>query len=436
MALERAVPDESRLRLQTIVRLRWVAVAGQSATVLGVLYGLGFPLPLGACLAVIGMSAALNLYLQAKFPRNKRLSPRNATLLLGYDLLQLAVLLCLTGGLHNPFSLLMVVPVAVSASTLPIRNTVILGALAMVFTTALVTCIHPLPWPPGEPPLHLPPYYMFGVWASLIFCIAFTAVYAWRTAQENRQMSNALSATEMVLARQQQLSALNSLAAAAAHELGTPLATIFVVTKELEREVEPASPLHDDIMLLRSQAKRCRDILGKLTQNFSQTDVMYSQMTLPLVIEEVVEPLRLLGKKISVTVSSPPTNDAGPEPVFQRNPGVMYALTNLVENAVDYAASIVEITAYWQGDEIRLTISDDGPGFASNILGRLGEPYVTTRARQHNNPDDIGGGMGLGVFIAKTLLERDGATLTLGNRRPPETGAVVGIVWSQASRAE
>lgn len=434
MAPERSNLGESRLRLQTVVRLRWVAIAGQIVTVLGVYFGFGFPLPLAACFGVIAVSAALNIVLRAVFPRSKRFRPGYAAMLLGYDLLQLSALLCLTGGLQNPFALLIVVPVAVSASALPVRHTVALGALAVIFTSILAIFHWPLPWAPGV--LVTPFPYMLGVWIALVLCIAFTAVYARSTAEENRQMYNALAATEMLLARQQQLSALNSLAAAAAHELGTPLSTIYVVTKELERETEAGSPLHDDILLLRSQAVRCRGILGKLAENSAQTDAHYSQMTVRHVIEEVIEPLRLLGKKISVNVPPLPPDGYGNEPILQRNPGVMYALTNLVENAVDYAASIVEITADWDGDKIRLLIADDGPGFAPNILERLGEPYVTTRGREKNGPDGDHSGMGLGIFIAKTLLERDGAVLTLGNRRAPETGALASIVWSRSPKTD
>lgn len=423
--------DQSRLRLQTIIGLRWVAVIAQSITVLVVYFGFEYSLPVFLSFAVIGMSAVLNVALHLIFPRTQRVPSFYATLLLGYDLTQLAALLCLTGGLHNPFALLIVVPVAISASTQPTRNTALLGALALILVSVLAFVYWPLPWKPGG--LTLPPIYMLGTWIALVVCIAFIAVYAWRTAQENRQMSNALAATEMQLAREQQMTALDSLAAAAAHELGTPLSTIVVIAKEMEHAVEPGSLMHDDVLLLRSQAGRCRDILGRLAQNSDKSDAMYSQMALGQLVEEVVEPLRTHGRTIKVNLRQPSLNGYDQEPIFERNPGVMYALSNLLKNAVDYAASIVEITAYWNENEIRLIIADDGPGFAQNILGRLGEPYVTARARRRHNADDEHTGMGLGVFIAQTLLERNGAELSFANRSSPETGAVAVVSWQRAS---
>lgn len=439
MARERLDFGESRLRLQTLIRLRWVAVAGQTLTVLVVHFGLGFALPLAACLAVISLSALTNIALQRAFPPSHRLQSTHAMLMLGYDVLQLSGLLYLTGGLENPFALLMVVPVSVSASTQPLRITVALGTLAVICATLLVLAHEPLPWLPGQMQ-PLPLTYMLGIWTALVSCIGFMATYAWRTAQETRQMSDALAATELLLAREQQLSALDGLAAAAAHELGTPLSTIALVAKELEREVPLDSPLRDDILLLRSQASRCRDILGALAENTGKTDAMYAQMSLGHLIEEVVEPYRIFDIDIEVTLRPPPARNgqAEPEPVVARNAGVLYALTNLVENAVDYASSKVKITADWNKDDIHIAIMDDGPGFAPHILGRLGEPYVTTRARQPTTEAEAGSeGMGLGFFIAKTLLERYDATLQLENRPAPATGALVEVTlkregWNSA----
>lgn len=243
-------------------------------------------------------------------------------------------------------------------------------------------------------------------------------------------MSDALTATELLLAREQKLSALDGLAAAAAHELGTPLSTIAVVAKELKREIPEDSPLREDIELLHSQAARCREILGTLTQNTGETDAVYSKMSLGHLVEEVIEPFRIFDKQIEVELRPPPAKDGQiqAEPVIARNAGVIYALTNLVENAVDYASSKVEILAEWTRDEIHITIIDDGPGFAASIFGRLGEPYVTTRPRLPEvDNDSESGGMGLGYFIAKTLLERSGAVLTLENREFPDSGAVVRV---------
>jgi len=423
--------SESRLRLQTLTRLRWVAVAGQLVTVLSVHFALGFQLPLLACLAVIGMSALLNLVMQTRFPASKRLHSSHAILTLGYDLIQLTVLLYFTGGLQNPFSLLMVVPAAISASTQPSRMTVGLCALSVLCATLLTFFYMPLPWLEGTT-LTLPMPYMVGVWTSLVSCIIFMAVYAWRTTQENRQMLDALAATELRLAREQKLSALDGLAAAAAHELGTPLSTISLVAKELEREIPEDSPLREDIVLLRSQAARCRDILGTLTQRSGESDAMFSKMTLGHLIEEVVQPFRVFGIALDVVLK--PGTEIAPraQPVLPRNPGVIYGLTNLVENAVDFASSRVDVTAFWDAEIIRLSIADDGPGFASNVLGRLGDPFVTTRAQVDAGDNEEAEGMGLGIFIAKTLLERSSATVTMQNRAAPGSGACVEVSWKRA----
>ena len=427
--IERWEAGESRLRLQTIVRLRWVAIIGQLTTVLIVHFLLGFDLPLLACLAIIGLSALLNVVMKMRFPPSKRLKSDRAALMLGYDLLQLTALLFLTGGLQNPFALLMVVPTAISASTQPLRITVGLCALSVVCATILIVEYLPLPWAPGTT-LTLPLPYMIGVWTALVSCITFMAAYARRTAQENRQMFDALTATELRLAREQKLSALDGLAAAAAHELGTPLSTIFVVTKELEREIPADSPLREDIALLRSQVTRCRDILGTLTQHSGESDAMYSKMSLGHLIEEVIQPFRAFDTALEVTLK--PGDQNSPQPVLRRNPGIIYGLTNLVENAVDYAASRVDITASWDADSIRLSIADDGPGFAPGVLGRLGEPFVTTRAQVDAEDQEEAQGMGLGIFIAKTLLERSSAVITLQNREPPESGARVEVLWKRS----
>lgn len=423
---------ESRLRLQTLVRLRWVAVTGQLFTLLVVHVMFGFDLPLLACLLVIGLSALLNLVMQTRFPPSKRLKSFDAGLTLAYDLTQLTALLSLTGGLQNPFALLIVVPVAISASTQPLRMTVTLCALAVLFVSLLLIFYMPLPWAEGHAPT-LPFLFLIGEWTALVSCVIFMAAYAWRTSQENRLMLDALTATELRLAREQKLSALDGLAAAAAHELGTPLSTISLVAKELERETPADSPFRDDIVLLRTQATRCRDILRTLTQHSGESDAMFSKMTLGHLIEEVVQPLRSFGADIVVTMQPGAGGSASAQPVLRRNPGIIYGLTNLVENAVDFASSRVDISAAWDARLVRLTITDDGPGFAPDVLGQLGEPFVTTRSRIEAGADtEEAQGMGLGIFIAKTLLERSAGSIALRNREPPESGACVEVSWPRA----
>jgi two-component system sensor histidine kinase RegB len=423
------------LRLRTLVRLRWLAVIGQSLAILTVQFQLGFKLPLSACLALIAVSAWLNVFLSLRWPGSQRISSRAAGLLLGYDVLQLAGLLYLTGGLENPFTLLFLVPVTVSATSLPLRWTAGLGLLALACASLLAFVHRPLPWPDSLN-FSLPPIYLAGTWAAIVSATIFSAIYARRIAEEARQMSAALQATEMVLAREQRLSALDGLAAAAAHELGTPLATIALVAKELKHELPAKSEHGDDIDLLISQAARCREILTRLADPEQISDDVYQQVGLEAMLEDMIAPLRGPDIQIGVTAGPSDTKTASPSPVFRRNPAITYGLGNLLENAVDFAVTRVDVQAHWSPTQVNLTVSDDGPGFDQTIFDRLGDPFVTTRPGygEAARLDESGHeGMGLGLFIAKTLLERSGASVTLTNRKFPAKGAAITIAWPRAA---
>lgn len=408
-----------RLRLNTLIRLRWLAVIGQSSAVLFVGYWLGFPLPVGPCFALIALSAWLNLFLSFRFPSTQRLEPRAAFGVLMFDALQLAGLLFMTGGLTNPFALLMTVPVVISSTSLPLRLTAILGTVVIGAVTLLVVVHLPLPWYPGAE-FAIPFIYVVGMWMAVVSTILFTALYAWRVAEEARQLATALAATELVLQREQHLSALDGLAAAAAHELGTPLATIALVAREMERVLGEDERFHEDVTLLRSQSERCREILRQLTSLSSNSEVHLGAMPLTSLIEEATAPHRDFG----VEIKTEPGATEGPEPVGRRNPGVIYGIGNLIENAVDFASNRVAITWRWDAERVTLQISDDGPGFSAEVLDRIGEPYTTSRSN-----DRHGGGLGLGLFIAKTLLERSGAQLYFTNGGDRGYGAVVEITW-------
>ena len=441
--------SESCLRLQTTVRLRWFAVLGQTIAVAFVGLGLRFDVPLGYCLAFIACSAWVNVFLRMRYSSRHRLDAGLATVLLIYDTLQLGSLLYLTGGLTNPFSILLVAPVIVSASTLPPRNTTQVGAVAIATAAVLVNFHQPLPWDDSFPlagPIAIPPLYSLGILAAIASCLVFMALYTWRLSKESRQMSAALAATEMVLAHEQKLHALDGLAAAAAHELGTPLATIVLVTKELVREIPKDSPVREDIELLNSQALRCRELLQKLTQSPEEQDPLHSTLTIGQLLQEAAEPYRN-GKSAIVVDSGPAmlqgeSNAGSIEPVGERRPGVIHGLGNIIENAVDFAHSRVEITARWSEREVSIVVADDGVGFSPEILETIGEPYVTTREAARPTargsldparPMAHAGGLGLGFFIAKTLLERSGAVVTFGNGAGGATGAVVRVAWPRQS---
>ena len=418
------LPQRRNVRLHTLLRLRWLAIIGQTVAVLVVYYVIEFPLPVGACLAVIALSAWLNIALRVRFRLTQRLEPERAAWLLAFDIAELAVLLFLTGGLENPFAFLFLAPVLLSATALPPRITLILGVFAVACATVLVFAHYPLPWDTDDP-LELPWIYLIGVWFSILLAIGFIGVYSWQITEESRQTAEALAATELVLAREQHLSQLDGLAAAAAHELGTPLSTITVVVRELERALEPGSPHIDDVRLLREQSQRCRDILAKLTE--LSTGEPFDRIPLSALIEEVVAPHRNFGIAIDVALAHDPAPPTG-----GRNPAILYGLGNLLENAIDFAQNRVEVTADWSDEDVAVTISDDGPGFAPEVMDRLGEPYVRSSKRRRMNGGSETTGLGLGFFIAKTLLERSGASIDFENRAYPDRGAVIQIRWGRA----
>src|SRR3954464_6987337 len=261
---EHAIRPGRNVRLDTLVRLRWVAVIGQTTAVLVVYFGLDFELPIWACLAVIALAAWLNVALRVRFRVTQRVEPDRAAWLLAFDIVEIAILLFLTGGLQNPFAFLLLGPVLLSATALPPHMIGILGGFAALCATVLAFYSYPLPWDPDET-LKLPSIYVMGVWIATLLGLGVIAVHAWQRAGESRQLADALAATELVLAREQHLSQLDGLAAAAAHELGTPLATITLIAKELELALKPTSEHFEDVRLLNEQARRCRAILGKLT---------------------------------------------------------------------------------------------------------------------------------------------------------------------------
>jgi two-component system sensor histidine kinase RegB len=410
-----------RLRIDTLVKLRWLALLGQLTALVATRFGLDFPVPLTPFFLVIAASAGLNIGLRLRFRRTDRLEELPASLMLGFDILQLSALLFLTGGVENPFSMLFLAPVMISAVSLSRRHTFFLTLLMIVAVTALTFEHHPMPWFHGEE-LELPLVYRVGIWAAIVISAVFITIYASRVAGEARKLADALAATELVIAREQHLTQLDGLAAAAAHELGTPLATITLVVKDLEKQLING-PFEEDVALLSQELARCRAILGKLASLGQEAGDILDEMTLSLLIEEVVGPQRDFGMLITIV-----RDGIGREPVCRRNPGVLHGLGNLVENAIDFAESEVRIVAQWSSTTVMIDITDDGPGFSTDILGRIGEPYLTTRAQRRAKVDE-GSGLGLGLFIAKTLLERSGATFTAANRLPPRTGASITIVW-------
>ena len=416
-----------RLRVRTLIRLRWLAVIGQTLTVLFVGLGLKFPLPWIPCFAVIGAAAGLNVVISLASPGQRLADDREAAAQIAFDILQLTGMLFLTGGTLNPFSLLLIAPVTLAAATLPLRHTLLLGLLAVAASVMLSVNALPLPSPetaPFDPPV----VNRIGAVIARVMGVIFTAAYAFYAAAEAGRMQLALDTTHVVLAREQKLSALGALAAAAAHELGTPLATMAIVAKEMARGAPEGSQVKEDAELLIGQAERCREILRRLTADPNATDAVHERMSLLQVVQEAIAPhAKSPEVRVEAMVSGP--LDVQPPDIW-RMPEVLHALTSFVENAVDFARSEVLVTARFDSDRLSIEVRDDGPGFAPEVLAKLGEPYVTSRPGAEGSRSGHVG-MGLGFFIAKTLLERTGADVDFRNGR--RGGAQITAQWPRGA---
>ena len=413
-----------RLRRSTLVSLRWMAVAGQFAALLIVWLGFKYSFAIIPCLLLIGFSALMNFIIMTSAPLDRRISNLEVGLQLFFDALQISALLYLTGGMENPFVLLLLAPVVVAAKTLNKKVFVFMVIAVACFSFALLLFHQPLPWRAGET-FDLPPLYLYGSWLAVLVGMLFTSGYTWRASAQTRRMTEALAATEAILAHEKKLSALGGLAAAAAHELGTPLATIQIVGKEIALSADKGSELHEDAELLLSQADRCRDILQDLAHHGDTGDEVYDRLDLAALLREITQPFA--ADDIEIITELNPLGDTGDVPVLHRQPELVYGLINIVENAADFAKSEVQVSATWTDVAITIEVIDDGPGFAASVLKNIGEPYISHR------PDgkQKAGGMGLGVFIAKTLIERIGGTARFSNRTTG-TGARVVLSWPYA----
>lgn len=426
------------IRLRSIILVRWFAIAGQltAITVAQRLYGL--QLELGLCYLVIGASVIANLIFTFVYPENKRLTETQNMLTVLFDLLQLGVLLFLTGGLHNPFALLLLGPVTISAAVLTLRSTVFLGATAIMVVSILAQFHFELRTEQGFI-LAIPDVFIYGNWTALIIAIVFISAYSVRVTSEINTMSDALSASQMALSREQKLTDLGGVVAAAAHELGTPLATIKLASSELHEELSDRPDLQEDALLIREQADRCRDILRDMGRA-GKDDLQLRQAPLRTVLEEAAEPHMDRGKHIEFFLTGLEVT----QPAILRKPEIIHGLRNLIQNAVDFATDQIWVEASWTDTSVTLRIMDDGSGFPPHLLGRIGDPFM----RRRRSGSDAGKrpgyeGMGLGLFIAKTLLERTGAELSFANGREPAAyatesadpgiGAIVEVKWPRES---
>ena len=395
------------LRVRTLVRLRWVVVAGQVAMLALMAFALGFQAPYLACALVVAAGAAVNVVTALSSQPQRVMGDGEAMAQLSLDIVQMAALLALIGGTANPFILILIAPPTLAAATLPLRPVWVLGIMASV--ASMLLAIFSLPYPSnGDPGLISREFRLIAGLAN-VAGIALIASYVRQSVEEAARMALALDVTQKVLAREQRLSALGALAAAAAHELGTPLATISIVSKEMAREA--ATPqVKEDAELLMSQAERCREILKRLAATPDKaTDEVHERLSLRQLVQEVIEPHANASKEVRVEAIVTGAKDVK-TPDIRRLPEITHAFTTFVENAVDFARSEILVSARFDADSISIEVRDDGPGFAPEILAKLGEPYVTSRpGAEGSRTGHIG--MGLGFFISKTLLERTGAVV-------------------------
>ena len=435
-----APPSRSNwVRLRTLIVLRWIAIAGQLIAITVATRSFDLQIELGMAFVAIGAAIIANLIAVFAYPENKRLSEPEAAAMLFFDICQLCFLLYLTGGLENPFALLILAPVTISATTLSSRTTIILGLTAIVLISVVAAWHLPLRFDDGTV-LVLPDLFAFGFWVAIVIGVVFLAGYAQRVSAEVHAMSEALAATQMALAREQKLTDLGGGVAAAAHELGTPLATIMLVSTELKDELADRPDLLADAELIRDSAAKCREILQSMGKA-GKEDQHLRFAPVSAVISEAAEPHSDRGKSIQYDIAAA-TGAAPDQPVIERRPEVIHGLRNLVQNAVDFSQTTVWIDVTWTDTDLSIRIADDGPGFPGAVIGRLGDPFVRSRREGPDYVERPGyQGMGLGLFIAKTLLERSGATLTFSNAREPfeerarpgvQAGAVVQCVWPRA----
>lgn len=426
MVSNRRTEHVGRLRLRTLVALRWLAIIGQLIAISFVAFGMRYKLPLTECFSAISASAWFNIVLAFALPSQRLLKNWEASAQIAFDILQLSYLLFLTGGVANPFVLLLIAPTTIAASTLRPVWVVTLMLLASISVWFLYSYSLSLPWE-VENGLALPQLYKLGLTIGVLIGIFFTAAYAWRVSAEEGRLAEALIATQNILAREQRLAAVGGLAAAAAHELGTPLATIQLTAKEMTLDL-PEGNAKEDAQLILDQSLRCREILRNLSSHSNVSDPTQTTISIGQLLEEAVGRHSSNNSKAVVFDLNPKKSDDNL--IVRRMPEILYGLGNFIENGLSFASSKVTIYSQWDAKLIEVSIIDDGKGFDPDILPRLGEPYVSTRG-QGTQGAKVREGMGLGFFIAKTLLERSGGNISFGNRTGQNSGAIVRIVWSR-----
>jgi two-component system sensor histidine kinase RegB len=400
-----------------MITLRWVAIFGQIGTIAFVKFYLGYNIAIYLLSIAVVLSITVNFILHFQGTKEQTLETEQIPYYLIYDLGQLTTILFLTGGLNNPFSVLILAPVSIAAAILPRNAVALLCAMDVLAIAVLALSPYPLPW--FEKGIFLPPTLLLGHACALLIATFFISFYIWYVAHQAKQLSSALTITQLALAKEQRLASLGALAAAAAHELGSPLCTIAVAAKELLSALPLNSSLREDACLISDQTERCRLILQDLAKNFSQEHELPCQrLPLSALVELAAEPYKI--PAIEFLINGPLEK----EPLLSTTPELMHALRNILQNAFHFAKSRVIITLDWSQGMIYLKIHDDGPGYPPSLISRLGEPYLFGRSDQDPTAKYH---LGLGLFIALTLFSKLSARVTFSN----DAGAVCLITLPQ-----
>ncbi|MAJ85921.1 MAG: hypothetical protein CL687_03000 [Candidatus Pelagibacter sp.] len=409
--------ENLNLDRKTLVTLRWIALIGQLAAINIVYFILQSDFPIIETHLIILLGIITNTYLHLKI-KVTQLKDFYSGVFLLYDLIQLGILLYLTGGIHNPFSFFLIIPSIVSSTFLSMGTTIILGFVTLGILI-MITFFH-LPLPGAEVAFVFPEYYVIGIIISIIIGLIFLSYFGIRFSGETKKRSDALNKLQLILSKEYELESLGGQAAAAAHSLGTPLATISVVAKELKKEIGENSKHTKDLDLLISQTKRCSDILKKISQKKIVDDKFLSLTTAEDLLEEIIKSFSETSNKIIDLNSRKDFNKIK----FERNPEIVYGIRNFIGNAVKFSKENIIISIISDNQTLSICIEDDGPGFPVDIIKIVGEPYIKSKSNEISSKS----GTGLGTFLGKTLLERKGANLKFGKAKKLG-GAKVSISW-------
>ena len=406
------------LEKKTLVFLRWIAIIGQLVTIYTVYFFFSFKLPVLYCSLIIVFGVITNLYLQFLFKKDE-LTTKDSTFFLFYDLFQLTFLLFLTGGIKNPFVIFLIVPAIVSSTLLTLKNTLILSISTILFL--LLISFYHLPLPhPGNLHFHVPDYYLYSIPLAVVIVLIFLTYFGVRFGLESRKKADALKELELLLAKEHELESIGLQAAAAVHSLGTPLSTITVTAKELKKEATKDQKYLGDIDLLLSQAKRCSEILKKISKAQIEDDKFISEVTIQNLLTEITRSFEEISEKEIILN----LDNAKKEILIKRTIETTYGIRNFIGNAIKFSKKRTKVILETNSKQVKIKISDDGPGFPEDISKLIGQPYITTRSQNLISK----AGLGLGTFIGKTLLERKKATLDFKNLN--EEGALVTITWN------